>query len=209
MRLALALLIALTTNVYAKGETPGAFDYFVLALSWEPSYCAIDGDRKGDPSCTDSGDGWVLHGLWPQFEDGWPSYCPNKTRAPSRRDVRAMSDIMGSETLARHQWNKHGTCSGMTATEYFEASRTAYEAVVRPDVFRRLDETVRLPARVVEDAFLDANPDLDADQLTVTCKNRHIQEVRICLTKDLDPRACGADVRRDCRQEDAVFPPVR
>jgi ribonuclease T2 len=120
-----------------------------------------------------------------------------------------MADIMGSGGLAWHQWRKHGVCSGLSAGDYFRLSRLAYGRVTRPEVLRRLDRTVRLPATVIEAAFLEVNPDLSPDMLTVTCRAGHVQEVRICLTRDLEPRECGADVARDCSLRDAIFAPMR
>ena len=105
--------------------------------------------------------------------------------------------------LAWHQWNKHGVCTGLSAAAYFALSRLAYGAVTRPDLLRRLDREVRLPAAVIEEAFLEVNPDLEPDMLTVTCRANRIQEVRICLTRDLTPRRCGTDVIRDCTSPDA------
>lgn len=209
MRFVLVVLMSLlSTLATAKGEKPGDFDYFVLALSWSPSWCAIEGDARNAEQC-DTDLGWSLHGLWPQKERGWPSYCPTNERAPSRRMTRDMADIMGSDGLAWHQWNKHGTCADMTASEYFEASRFAYDQIVRPTVFRKLDQPVKLPAKVIEEAFIKENPDLEPDMLTVTCKRNRIQEVRICLTKGLTPRFCGPDVVRDCSMDDALFAPIR
>ena len=78
-----------------------------------------------------------------------------------------------------------------------------------PPVFAELRKDVRLPASVVEDAFLEANPGLARDQVTITCADGMIQEARICLTKDLTPRSCGDDVIRDCRMKDAVMEAVR
>ena len=120
-----------------------------------------------------------------------------------------MADIMGTSGLAWYQWKKHGTCTGLSAPDYYSRSRQAYEKVVRPLVFRKLDRTVKLPAAVVEEAFLKANPGWEADMLTITCKDGYIQEARLCLSKDLQPVACGQDVVRDCRMGDAVFTPVR
>jgi len=127
---------------------------------------------------------------------------------PSRGQTGAMEDVMASGGLAWHQWKKHGRCSGLAATAYFEKSREAYGKINRPAVFRKLDKTVKIPARVVEEAFLEANPDLDADMITITCKGAHIQEARICFTKGLDLRTCGRDVIRDCSKS-ALFDPVR
>lgn len=120
-----------------------------------------------------------------------------------------MADIMGTSGLAWHQWNKHGTCSGLSARDYYALSREAYGRVTRPEVFRKLSKSVKLPAAVVEEAFLKDNPDFEPDGVTITCRSGHIQEARICLSKTLDPVPCGQDVVRDCRMKDALFTPIR
>jgi ribonuclease T2 len=206
----LAVLIWLGAAAWAESDPPGRFDYYVLSLSWTPSWCALEGDDRGSPQCdAGQGYGFTLHGLWPQYENGWPSFCPTTERPPSRGETGAMVDIMGSSGLAWHQWRKHGSCSGLSAQDYFRLSRLAYERVTRPDLLRRLDRTVRLPAEVVEEAFLEENPELSDDMLTVTCRAGHVQEIRICLTRDLEPRDCAPDVARDCTMTDALFPPMR
>lgn len=209
MRYLVALLL-FTGLAHAEGERAGDFDYYVLSLSWSPTWCAIEGEQRGSPQCEPSKEfGWVLHGLWPQFEDGWPSYCRTQKRNPSRSDTAAMADIMGTSGSAWHQWNKHGRCSGLSSDDYFALARKAYQQVTRPPVLRKLDKRLRLPAQVIEEAFLEVNPMLSADGLTITCKSGRIQEARICLTQDLEPRVCGEDVIRDCRMRDAVFDPIK
>lgn len=120
-----------------------------------------------------------------------------------------MTDIMGSSGLAWHQWKKHGSCSGLSPRDYYALSRQAYGQINRPAVFRKLDRAVKLPASVVEEAFLKANPDIEPDGLTVTCRDGHIQEVRICLSRDLAPVPCGRDTVRDCSMRDALLTPIR
>jgi ribonuclease T2 len=209
MRAILALILT-TGLASAEGERAGDFDYYVLALSWTPNWCAIEGDARGSDQCDARHDfGWTLHGLWPQYHRGWPSYCKTAERPPSRSMTRDMSDIMGSSGLAWHQWKKHGTCSGLSASDYYALSREAYGSVTRPEVFRRLSDTVRLPASVVQDAFLKENSSFEPDGLTVTCRDGYIQEVRVCLSRDLEPVPCGVDVVKDCRLDKAVFDPVR
>lgn len=209
--LAMLLLLTLGANAArAEGERAGDFDYYVLSLSWSPTWCALEGENRGSPQCAPDRDfGWVLHGLWPQNEMGWPSYCRTGARDPSRSDTRGMSDIMGSSGSAWHQWKKHGRCSGLSPSDYFALARKAYEAVTRPTVLRQLDKAVRLPASVIEEAFLEDNPGLEADMLTITCKSGRIQEARICLTTALEPRICGRDVIRDCSDSRALFAPIR
>ena len=200
----------LATSALAEGERAGDFDYYVLSLSWSPTWCALEGDARGSPQCDASRDhGWVLHGLWPQYHRGYPSHCRTAERPPSRAMTTEMADIMGTSGLAWYQWKKHGSCTGLSAPAYYALSREAYEAVNRPEVFRKLTKPVTLPAHVVEQAFLKANPDWEADMLTITCRAGRIQEARLCLSRDLDPVPCGRDVIRDCRMKDALFDPIR
>lgn len=207
MRLLIALLLT-ATMARAEGERAGEFDYYVLSLSWSPTFCALEGQARGNPQC-DRRLGWVVHGLWPQFEDGWPSYCRSDARNPSRAETAAMADIMGSSGSAWHQWKKHGRCSGLDPGDYFDLARRAYDRVNRPETLRRLDRPVRVPARVIEEAFLKANPGWAPDMLTITCKSSRIQEARLCLTRDLQPRVCSDDVVRDCAMRDALVDPIR
>ncbi|WP_298429809.1 ribonuclease T2 [uncultured Jannaschia sp.] len=204
------LLATLTPPAAAEGEAAGAFDYYVLSLSWSPTWCALEGDDRQAPECAaGAARGFSLHGLWPQYETGWPSYCRSPHREATRGQTAAMADVMGSAGLAWHQWKKHGRCSGLTAEDYFRLARLAYERVQRPAILRELGRAVTLPAHVVEAAWLEANPALEADGITVTCRAGRIQEVRLCLTRDLAPRRCGADVVRDCTLDAALLAPLR
>ena len=209
MRVLVALLL-FAGMAQAEGERAGDFDYYVMSLSWSPTWCALEGDRRNAPQCEDGANfGWVLHGLWPQYEDGWPSYCVTNERNPSRADTAAQADLFGSSGNAWHQWNKHGRCTGLSSDDYYDLAREAYGRIVRPAIFRKLSETVKIPARVVEEAFLEANPDLEGNQITITCKQNRIQEARVCLSRDLELRQCGFDVRRDCTTNYGVFDPIR
>lgn len=207
---ALGLAGILCAPARAEGEKAGDFDYFVLSLSWSPSWCATEGAGRGAAQCDPATNAhFVLHGLWPQYEAGYPSYCRTIERDPSRAQSAAMEDIMGSDGAAWYQWKKHGRCAGLSASAYYAAARQAYESITVPEVFRRLGKDVELPAKVVEEAFLEANPGLSREEITITCADGRIQEARICLTKDLTPRRCGADVIRDCTLSDALMEKVR
>lgn len=210
MRKLVLALIMLAGSLRADGEKAGEFDYYVLALSWTPTWCALEGDARGSEQCDATKDfGWTLHSLWPQFHQGWPSFCRTSERQPSRSMTNGMSDIMGTSGLAWHQWKKHGTCSGLSAQDYYALSREAYGKVNRPALFRKLKDPVKVPAKVIEEAFLKENPLLKANTLTITCKQGRIQEARICLSKDLDPVPCGRDTIKDCSMTNALFDPVR
>ncbi|MEL6236602.1 MAG: ribonuclease T2 [Pseudomonadota bacterium] len=206
------LILALVAGSAARAQkdTAGIFDYYVLALSWSPGWCLIEGDAKDAPQCRDgSGMGFVLHGLWPQYEQGWPSYCRTDARGPSRRDTAQQAALFGSAGLAWYQWNKHGSCSGLSAQAYFDLAQRAFDLVNRPRVFRQLTEQVRVTPAVIEEAFLETNQQFQASGVTVTCRNAVVYEVRICLTTELQPRQCAPDTAQDCRLDTVIFPPMR
>ena len=204
------VLLLWASAALADGEKAGKFDYYVLALSWSPTWCALEGDARNSPQCEETADhGWVLHGLWPQYHRGWPANCPTAERPPTRTMTEEMTDIMGSSGLAWYQWKKHGSCSGLSAPAYYALAREAYASVKRPDVFRKLKDPVKLPASVVEQAFLKANPGLEPDMLTITCRSGRIQEARLCFSKSLDPVPCGRDVVKDCQMKNALFAPIK
>ena len=205
MKRLIAALMMLATPAAAQ-DTAGEFDYYVMALSWSANWCALEGDNRQSPQCDDdTGNGWILHGLWPQYERGYPANCRTTFRPPSRGQTGDMDDIMGTSGLAWHQWRKHGVCSGLDPADYYALSREAYGRITRDEVFRKLTKTVTLPATLIEEAFVKANP----DGITVTCKQGYVQEARICLTRDLELRTCGRDVIRDCGLSDAQFDPMR
>jgi ribonuclease T2 len=209
MRVLLVLLM-LAGAARAEGERAGAFDYYLLSLSWSPTWCAQEGAGRDAAQCAPSAhSGWVLHGLWPErLDGGYPSWCRSSQRDPSRAQTTAMADLMGDAGAAWYQWKKHGRCSGLSAAAYLEAMRAAFRSVALPPAFERLPGEVALPAAVVEEAFLRANPRLTGAMLTVACRSGRIAEVRICLTPRLEPRDCGAGVAEDCRLERALMAPV-
>lgn len=184
----------------AGDDVAGRFDYYLLSLSWSPAWCATEGAGSDAPQCEPRRrTSFVVHGLWPQYERGWPDFCTTPQRDPTRRESRGMEELMGSAGLAWYQWQKHGRCSGLSGPGYYRATSEAAARVTIPPVLARLPRDVRLDASVIEDAFIETNPELTRDGITVTCKDGRLQEVRICLTRDLEPRSCGHDVRRDCR----------
>ena len=188
----------------------GDFDYYVLALSWAPSWCAIEGDEREARQCDPAEDaGFTLHGLWPQYEVSYPEYCRTSARDPSRRETRDQSDLFGSSGAAWYQWKKHGRCSGLEPVDYYRKAQDAFDLIDQPDIFARLDKEIDVAPKVIEAAFLEENAGISADGITITCRANHIVEARICLTKDLEFRRCGNDIRRDCGAASAKFPPIR
>lgn len=216
-RAAAAVLVALTASAgsalgEARQNAPGQFNFYVLALSWSPSFCEAEGERRPDrpsPQCGERPYSFVVHGLWPQYERGFPEYCRVPAPRLDRDIVASMLDIMPAPRLIFHQWDKHGTCSGLSPRAYFETVRKARAVVKIPEEFIDLKEPLTVSPAEVEDAFIRANPGLSAAGISVRCDNRRLREVRICLTTDLRFRECPALERRACRRERVVMPPVR
>jgi ribonuclease T2 len=186
------------------------FDFYVLSLSWSPSYCEAEGEEANRQQCAAGRPyAFVVHGLWPQFERGFPSDCRTAERDVESGLLRGLYDLMPSAGLIRHQWRKHGACSGLSQADYFKVLRQARERVTVPAAFRRLQSYRTLAPAEVERDFLSANPSIGPGGIAPTCDKRFLREVRICMTKQLGFRSCPEIERRACRLDKVVMPPVR
>jgi ribonuclease T2 len=198
--------------VPAESDVPvgTGFDFYVLSLSWSPSYCEAEGEDANRQQCAAGRPyAFVVHGLWPQFEQGYPENCPTDEDRVDNATLRTLYDLMPSAGLIRHQWRKHGSCSGLAQADYFDVLRAARETVAVPAEFHRLEAYRTLDPDDAERAFLAANPGLDGEGIAVTCDRRFLREVRICVTKELAFRVCPEVNRRACRRNSVVMPPVR
>lgn len=194
-----------------RGSAPGEFDFYVLSLSWSPGFCATAGEDKAREQCRDgAGLDFVVHGLWPQNQSGFPIDCAPASRNPSRAAVASVKDVYPDEGLARYQWRKHGTCSGKSPTDYFADVRAARDKIVIPSALKQPKEGQTWTALDLERAFVAANPGLRTDMISVACRRDTLQEVRICLSKDLRQFVgCGQVDRSGCRARDISVPPPR
>lgn len=196
---------ALAQGRYDRGGTSGDFDFYVLALSWSPGFCEIDGGRgRNREQCAPGANlGFVVHGLWPQYERGFPSDCGPSGRSPSRMAMDQAEGLFPTESLARYQWRKHGTCSGSSPSDYFADVRRAREKVKIPPALASVESERSWTALDLERAFVDANPGLRTDMMSVSCRRGVLEEVRICFNKDLRGfRTCQEVDRSGCRAPD-------
>jgi ribonuclease T2 len=196
---------------------PGMFDYYALVLSWSPSYCASSRDSN-DLQCQRR-DGrrfaFVLHGLWPQFEKGWPQDCPTPDRGFVPRPVaQHMLDIMPSEKLVFHEYRKHGVCSGLNVDAYFDLARQLFSKIKIPERYQQVNDN-RLfvsPGELVHD-FIAANPQMKADMIAIECggPGNRLKQVRVCFDRGGEFRACGRneDQKKMCAADRIFIPPMR
>ena len=189
---------------------PGKFDYYVLSLGWLPSFCSHGGHHSRHRHCgTDDLDRFVLHGLWPEFDKGWPTHCDiGKRPWVSEELIKQMSDIIPSKQLVIHEYRTHGTCSGLTPEAYFALARKLYDRIKVPPAFVEPQHDRRLSPGEVESAFLAANDWLTADAISVSCKRHQLSNIRVCFDRELNPRACGIneDQKRECPLDEISVP---
>jgi len=197
----------------ARQNAPGQFDFYVLSLSWSPSFCEEAAERNGGrsagPQCGARPYAFVVHGLWPQYERGFPEYCEVPAPRVDRSLVSSMLDLMPAPHLIFNEWDKHGTCSGLAPRAYFDTVRKARAAVKIPAGYLDIKEPLNVTPAEVAAAFVAANPALPPDGIAVGCNGKRLTEIRICLARDLSFRDCPDVARRSCRRDHVLMPPER
>jgi ribonuclease T2 len=194
-------------------NNPGKFDYYALTLSWSPDYCAAKGSQ--DPQQCGEGRklGFVLHGLWPQNNQGWPQSCTNESLDPKIR--QQFPDLYPSAKLYSHEWEKHGTCSGLTQTKYHELAQGLKNSTVIPTSYNQPTKPFRVTLDELKQSFVQANPGMSSDGIAATCSGsgRFLQEIMVCYGKDGQPGVCSPEVlrksSRSCGQPDLLVRSVR
>jgi ribonuclease T2 len=221
LSLAVIFILALTIRGApaqdARQNEPGKFDFYVLTLSWSPTFCEASAERSRGGSggaaqreqCGDRPFSFVVHGFWPQYEKGFPEFCQNPAPRLDRAIVSSMLDLMPNPRLIFREWDRHGSCSGLAPRAYFDQLRRARAAVKIPEAYLALSEPLTVTPDEVEQAFVQANPGLPREAIAVTCDSRRLNEVRICMSRDLKFQECAEVDKRACRREKVVMPPLR
>jgi ribonuclease T2 len=144
--------------------------------------------------------GFVLHGLWPQNERGYPQACDtDQPHEVSQENMERMLKVSPSEDLVQHEWQKHGTCSGLSQNDFVSSAVAAYSSVTVPSTYKQPDDQIQTSPDEVRDAFLSVNSGLRSDDVAATCSRNDLAEVWVCLDKSLKPRACSNEVlKRHC-----------
>ena len=180
-------------------------------LGWSPAYCASEGRDRGDRQCdTSQARSFILHGLWPQTEQGWPKDCAtgDRTWVP-RAVIDAMLPVMPSKGLILHEYRTHGTCSGLDPAQYFHVARELYDRVTIPARFADPAAWMRTSPDAIERDFVASNAWLKPEMMAVACRGQELLDIRFCFGRDLLPRSCGAneDQKRLCRRDTLTLRP--
>lgn len=198
----------------AEVQKLGQFDYYVLALSWSPSYCAGEAGQNDTQQCAPGRRfAFVVHGLWPQYDRGWPEYCATNEVWIPQELIDGMMDVMPTKKLVIHQWKKHGSCSGLSQVDYFNSIRQVSDGLRIPARYLSPQAIVTItPEQLVTD-FVKTNKGLTAGMLSVQCGNARdrarLSELRVCVNKAGSFTTCGENETRQCRAKTIVLPPVK
>ena len=196
-----------------RQNAPGQFDFYVLALSWSPSYCEAAQERAPerapDQQCSGRPFSFVVHGLWPQYEQGFPSFCQVPAPRLDHAIVSSMLDLMPSPRLIFHEWDRHGTCSGLSPRAYFEVVRKARAVIKVPEEFFEIDKPIAVKPDDVADAFVKANAGMSRADIAVACDSKRLSEVRVCLNRDFTFHDCPDVAHRACKRESIAMPAMR
>jgi ribonuclease T2 len=206
--------LSLADTAYAKAQKSGQFDYYVLALSWSPSYCAGEAGQNESQQCAPGRRfAFVVHGLWPQYANGWPEFCETRENWVPQKLIDGMMDVMPSRKLIIHEWKKHGTCSGLSQVEYFNSARQIFGGLRIPARYLSPQAPVTITPRQLVVDFVKSNKALTADMLSVQCGNAtgqaRLSELFVCVNKAGSFTPCGTNEKRQCRAKTIVMPPVR
>jgi ribonuclease T2 len=196
-----------------RQNQPGKFDFYVLSLSWVPSFCEAASERAPDqpppPECGPRAYPFVVHGLWPQYETGFPEFCQQPAPRLDRNVISSMLDLMPAPRLIFNEWDKHGTCSGLSPHAYFETVRKARALVKIPDDYLGPSQEITVAPAAVADAFVKVNPGLTRASVAVSCDAKRLTEVRICVGKDFAFHDCAEVEQHSCKREQIVMPALR
>jgi len=193
----------------SQGESsaPGIFDYYLLALSWAPNYCAGHPGDHSKECQAGANANFVLHGLWPQSNIASPPVRCAPAHPVSSKIVRHMLEYFPTRSLIQHEWQQHGVCSGLSAADYFKKVEQAFNAVKVPEEFQRLDPGKAFNIADIERSFAQAN-NAQPEAFRISCHSGRLVSVEACLSKDLDLQACTASVR-ECPAQQVLMRPVK
>ncbi len=186
------------------------FSYYLLVLSYAPDFCDQPQGKKDPRECGIGRKvGFVVHGMWPQGDTTrGPENCGH-AGAVSPAIVQATLKYIPTESLIQHEWATHGTCSGLSAADYFAALRTARDSVTIPGDLNQPAQRLQLSPATIESKMAAGNASFPPAAFRTSCyRNNELQEVRICVNKDQSPRACGPSAG-ECTARTVTLLPVR
>lgn len=207
----LAALTLAAASAPAVGQAAGDFDFYVFTLSWSPGFCDTGGaDKSRDQCAVGAGEGFVVHGLWPDRSFGPnPQDCQYGVSIPGDA-LRLTDGVYPDEGLARYEYLKHGTCSGLDPQAYFGAVKALRDGIFVPDMLKAPRQRLTFAPDDLEQAFIAANANLQAANMAITCRSGELVDVRFCVSRDLRAFAnCPKVSGHTCHASSIAVAPIR
>ncbi|CAL8467296.1 g6833 [Coccomyxa elongata] len=202
------------SGVPETAPPPGDFAFYFLVRQWPDEFCY---KQQGCSTIPDPAAGFTLHGLWPNLDNAcqkdYPEHCSYRdgfdafdVSTINQATLTSMEQNWPSYTTANecfweHEWDCHGSCSGLAQQDYFQGVL---------DLHSKYDISAALSAANIEPSnqpvstrdFEQALRDSFGVTPYLYCEHSsgqdYINEVFMCFTKDL--RAV------DCEQVCTVHP---
>jgi ribonuclease T2 len=181
---------AMARKEKVRSDNTEAFDRFVLALSWSPSFCGRGGSPEYPECMPGRRVGFAVREFLPQTASGRSLDSCAKTKLVPKTVVRLALPAMFRESLIQEQWATHGSCTGLTAFDYFSDLVQARASIAIPVQITSINAAIRQSPRWVEQQFAIANPQFPPDAFQASCSHSELDEVRVCLDKMLKPVQC-------------------
>jgi ribonuclease T2 len=206
------LLVLAGCHVKPPASAASHFGLYLLAMTWTPSVCCATHDEQ----CADVRASLTLHGLWPNYTDdqsrglsrAWPQYCGGYAHCEQAEDASCAPEVAVPAdlapfapgyvrgALATHEWSKHGSCTRLSAADYFAAELAAIRSI----------PALEVPGAVVGHdtprTDLQRSFGVAADSVVLGCDAHcRLTQVGFCFAKDVHDRptapiACTANVTR-------------
>ena len=181
----------------------GRFDYYVFVLSWSPEFC----HSKPDSAQCSQHCGFIVHGLWPQNNDGtYPQHCV--TSQPGPTNPSSMADIIPQE-IVQHEWQTHGTCSGLSGDNYFALIRKLHSSLRIPQKLQAPSSAFVTRSAEVKSGFEQVNPGLNDGELVVQLRQGYLNAVEFCVDKSNTPAPVACTGLYDTSRGTFRVPPVQ
>ena len=199
-----------------KGRKKGSY---LLALTWQPSFCETHGNKKECRTQTTNrydATHWSLHGLWPQPRNN--AYCgvsqtdkgidrnkrwhllePLKL---SQKTATALAFVMPAvvSNLQRHEWVKHGTCYGTDAETYYSDAIYLTKQINESIVGKLFNQGVgkHVTLKQVRKHFDKAFGDGAGKKVDMRCDRKgRVSEIWINLKGEVNPNGKISELLQD------------
>ncbi|MEI7639637.1 MAG: hypothetical protein WCJ37_20140 [Syntrophus sp. (in: bacteria)] len=208
----LIMAFILASPVYggnAPRNVSGDFDFYVLAMSWSPDFCAGQIGKDSEQCSPERNPGFVLHGLWPQYQKGFPKSCSSVPFPSSLK--REFPGLFPNDRLYAHEWHRHGTCSGLLPREYLALAQKLKQAVPIPTRYLHLREPLRTTTTALKKEFKVVDASQPDNGMAVFCSGsgRFLKEVFLCYNRHGKPTACSSEIMsksaRSCGHNDFLI----